>query len=89
MGNIHTPRASSDSPALLQTFELALARVLGLALHVVIVVVFAPRANEERGRQKRGRAGTELLDLGNRVRQRGGVDEDVLVEAMIFQTWLA
>jgi len=54
-------------------------------LHVVIVVVFAPGANEERGREKRRRAGTELLDLGDRVRQRGGVDEDVLVEAMIFQ----
>lgn len=39
--------ASGDPAALLQTLELALAGVLGLALHVVIVVGAAPRTDEK------------------------------------------
>lgn len=78
--NIHTPRASRHPPALLQAFELALAGVLGLALHEVIVVVLAPRADEEGGGQQGGRAGAELLDLGDRVRERSGVDKVLVVE---------
>lgn len=44
---VHAPRASSDPPALLQAFEFALAGVLGLALHEIIIVVLAPGADEE------------------------------------------
>lgn len=80
--NIHAPGASRDPPALLQALKLAPAGVLGLALHIVVIVVFAARADEERGRQQGGRGGSDLLDLGDRVRQRGGVVEDVLVEAV-------
>lgn len=46
---IHTSRASGNSPALLQALEFALAGVVGLALHEVIVVVLAARAYEEGG----------------------------------------
>lgn len=46
---LHTSRASGDPPALLQALELALAGVVGLALHEVIVVVLAARAYEEGG----------------------------------------
>lgn len=79
--DIHTPRASGDPPALLQALKLALSGVLSLALHIVVVVIFAPGADEKRSRHQRGRSGTKLFDLGNRVGQRGGVDEDMLVEA--------
>lgn len=44
---VHASRASGDPPALLQALELALAGVLGLALHEIIVVVLAPGADEE------------------------------------------
>jgi hypothetical protein len=81
--NVHTPGAAGHPAALLQALELAPARVLGLALHVVVIVVLASRADKERGRQKGGRAGTNLLDLGDRVWQRGGVVENLLVEAVI------
>lgn len=68
MDHIHTPSASGDPPPLLQTFELALAGVLCFALHVIVIVVSASCADEERSREKRGRAGADLLDLWNRVR---------------------
>jgi len=45
-GNVHTTRASRDPPTLRQTLELALARVLRLALHKVVIVVLAPCADE-------------------------------------------
>lgn len=78
--NIHalgTPRYPS---ALFHAVELAPAIGLGLALHIVIVVVAAAGADEERGREKGRRAGTNLLDLGDRVREGGGVVMELLVE---------
>lgn len=73
--------AARDPPSLLQTLELALARVFVLALHVVIVVVLAPSADKERRRQQRGRAGADFFDFRDRIRQRGCVVEDFLIEA--------
>ena len=58
-----------------------MAGLLRLALHVVIVVVAASSADEERRREKRSRAGTNLLDGGNVLRERRGVDEDLLLES--------
>lgn len=78
------PGAAGDAAALLQALKLALARVLRLALHVVIVVVAAAGADEEGGREEGGRRRAELLDLGDRVRKGGGVDEDLLVEAILI-----
>lgn len=49
-GHIHTPGASGDPAALLHALKLAPARILGLALHVVVIVVLAPGADEEGGR---------------------------------------
>lgn len=63
----HAPRTSCHPPALLQTLDFALARVLGLALHEIIVIVLAPRANEEGRGHQRSRACAQLLDLGNRI----------------------
>lgn len=80
--NIHAPRASGDSPSLFQTLELALAGILVLALHVVIVVVTASRTDEEGGREQGCRAGAEFLDLGDGVGQGGSVVEDLLVETI-------
>ena len=78
--NVHAGRAPRHPPPLLQALDLAAAAGLRLALHVVIVVVAAPRADEEGGGEERGRGRADLLDRGDRVRERGGVDEDVLVE---------
>ena len=81
--NVHAPCTSRHSPPLLEALELALAGVFGFALHVVIVVVTAAGADEEGGRQERGRAGTKLLDLGDGVRERGSVVEDLLIEPVV------
>lgn len=77
---VHASRTPGHPPALLQALELALAGVLGLAFHKVIVVVLAPGADKERSRKKRSRSGAELLDLGDRVGQGRGVNELLSVE---------
>lgn len=47
--NVHTLGAAGYPSSLRQAVQLSLARVLGLALHVIIVVVAASCADEERG----------------------------------------
>jgi hypothetical protein len=83
--HIHTRGASRHSSALLQAFRLALARVLRLALHVVIVVRLASGTDEEGCGHERGGGGANLLDLRDRVRKRSGVVELLLVEAVRIQ----
>jgi hypothetical protein len=78
---VHAPRASGNPPALLQALELASARILRLALHKVVIVVLAARADEVGSRKKGGRRRADLLDLGDRVGEGGGVVEHLLVEA--------
>jgi hypothetical protein len=78
---IHARCASCDLATLLHALQLAAAVGLRFAHHVVIVVGLASCANEERGAEKRSRAGSEFLDLGDVIRQRGGVDEDLLRES--------
>ena len=78
--HIHALGASRHPPALLHAVELAPAIGVGLALHVVVIVVAAPGTDEEGGREKRSRAGTDLLDLRDRVRKGGGVVVEMLVE---------
>lgn len=73
-GRLHAGGASGNLPALLHAVQLAGAVGLGLAEHVVVIVGLASRADEEGGGQKRGGAGADLLDLGDVVGQRGGVD---------------
>ena len=80
INHIHTSGAPCHPSAFLQTLKLALPRVLGLALHVVIVVVAAPRSDEEGSGHQRRRAGAELLDLRDRLRERSRIVEVVLVE---------
>jgi hypothetical protein len=80
--HVHALGTPRHPPALLQAVELAPAVGVGLALHVVIVVVAAPGADEEGSGEKRRRAGTDLLDLGDRIRERGGVVVELLGEAM-------
>lgn len=78
---IHTGGASCDLATLLHAVDLALSIGIGLAHHVVVIVRLASCADEERGREQGSRTGADFLDLGNVVRERGGVDEDVLVES--------
>jgi len=80
-GYVHAARASGGPPTLLEALEFALAGVLCLALHVVVIVVAASRPDEVRRRKKGSRASTELFDLGDRIGKRGGVVENLLVEA--------
>jgi hypothetical protein len=77
---IHASGTPGNLAALLHALQLSPAVRLGLAHHVIIVVGLAPRANEERSAEQGRRTGSELLDLGDVVGQRGGVDEGLLVE---------
>lgn len=89
--DVHSLGAAGDPSTLLHAVELAVAGVLGLALHVVIVVVAASCADEKGRRQQRRRAGADLLDGRDAVRERRGVDEDALGEpavAMRVSVWL-
>jgi hypothetical protein len=72
---------SCDLPTLLHTLQLTPAVGLRLAHHVVIIVVFAASANEEGRAEERRRGSSEFLDLGDVLRQRSGVNEELLVES--------
>jgi hypothetical protein len=80
-GNSQTACASSNSSTLLQAVHLSLSCALGLALHEIIVVRLASCANEEAGGEEGRRRSTKLSDGGDRVGERGGIDEGRLVEA--------
>lgn len=77
---VHAGCASCDLATLPQAVQLSPTVRLGLALHVVIVVRLAAGSNEEACAHKRCRRGSNFLDLGNGVRERSGVHEDLLVE---------
>jgi len=74
-------RAPGDPAALLEALELALARVLLLALHEVVVVRPAAGADEEGRRHERRRGGANLLDRRDRVRQGSQIHEVLLIES--------
>lgn len=76
----HTTRTPGHFPALLQAVEPGSAARIGLALHEVIVVIPAPRADEEGGGQKRSRTGAEFLDFGDRVGQGRRVGYGLVTE---------
>lgn len=78
---VHAGCASCDLATLPQAVQLSPTVRLGLALHVVIVVRLAAGSNEEACAHKRCRRGSNFLDLGNGVRERSGVHEDLLVES--------
>ena len=77
---VHAGCASCDLATLPQAVQLSPTVRLGLALHVVIVVRLAAGSNEETCAQKRRGRSSNFLDLGNGVRERSGVHEDLLVE---------
>jgi hypothetical protein len=77
---VHAGCASCDLATLPQAVQLSPSVRLGLALHIVIVVGLAAGSNEEARAHKRCRGSSDFLDLGNRVRERSGVHEDLLVE---------
>jgi len=83
---VHAGCASCDLATLPQAVQLSPSVRLGLALHVVIVVGLAAGSNEEARAHERRRRSSNLLDLGNGVRERSGVHEDLLVEP--GQNWL-
>lgn len=66
--NIHALGTASNPSSLLHALKFSSARVLRLALHVIIVVVAASGADEEGSRQKRCRARANFLDLRDIVR---------------------
>ena len=78
---VHAGCASCDLATLPQAVQLSPTVRLGLALHVVIVVRLAAGSNEEACAHKRCGRSANFLDLGNGVRERSGVHEDLLVES--------
>ena len=81
--NVHTRRAPRHLATLAHAVELARAVRQRLAVHVVVAVRAAARADEVGGAQQRRRRRAQLGHGGDVRRQRGGVDEDVLVEAAV------
>lgn len=77
----HARGTARHLPPFPQAVGLARAVGRGLALHEVVIVGFAAGADEEGGAEQRGGGGSDLLDLGDRVGEGRGVDEDLLVEA--------
>ena len=71
----HAGRAPRHLAPLAQASVLARAVRLLLALHEVVIVRPAPRADEVGRAQQRCRGRAQLVDLGDAGRQRRGVDE--------------
>lgn len=84
----HAGRTSRNSPPLLQALKFASALRLILAQHVVLIEWLAAVANKEGSGKQRSGCGAHLIDLGDRVWEGGGVDEDGLVEPG-GEVWLA
>ena len=78
---LHARRTPGNLATLLHAFELSPAVGLSLAHHVIIVVGLASCTDKEGSAEKGRGTGSELLDLGDIVRQRGSVDEGLLVES--------
>lgn len=80
--NIHARRTPRDLPALPHAIQLSPAVRLSFALHVVIVVVLAPRTDEEAGAEQGSRRCADFLDLGDGVGEGSRVHKDLLVESV-------
>lgn len=81
MSPVHAGGASRNLAALLHAVQLTAAVGLGLAHHVVVIVGLAAGADEKGGTEEGRRAGSQLLDLGDVVGERGGVVEGLLRES--------
>lgn len=80
IANVHARGATSDLATLLHALKLSPAVRLSLAHHVVVIVSLASCADKERSAQKGSGGGAELLDLGDVIGQRSGVDEGLRLE---------
>jgi len=80
---VHAGGTSSDLPPFLHAFQFTPAVRLGLAHHVIIIVGLASCPNEEGGTEERRRACSNLLDLRDVIRKRGGINEGLLVESAL------
>ena len=81
MDDSHTSSTSRDSPPLLHAFQLPLTKRLGFTLHIIITIVFAAGADEERGGEERSGGSADFLDWGDGVWEGCCVVEDLLVHA--------
>lgn len=78
--SVHAGGASGHLAALLHALELSAAVCLSLAHHIIVIVGLASRTNKVGRAQKRGGTGTQLGHLGDVIRERGGIDESLLIE---------
>ena len=77
----HARRAARHLAPFLEALGLAFAVGERLAVHVVVIVGFAAGPDEEGGAEEGSGGGADFVDFGDGVRERGGVDEDLLVES--------
>lgn len=83
--HLHALRTSCNPPSLLQTVQLPPSRIVGLALHEIIVIRLASRPNKETSRQQRRRTATDLLDRWDVFWEGGGIDKSSLIESIPHQ----
>jgi len=78
----HARGAACDLTALAHAFDFAFPRGIGLAPHEVVIVCFAAGTDEERGTEEWSGGAANFGDAGDGRGKRGGVDQDLLVEAI-------
>jgi len=76
----HARSTTCDLPSLLQAIQLTPAIRLGFALHEVVIVRLAACTDKEGSAHEGGGAGADLWDFWDVIGERGGVDEDMLIE---------
>lgn len=83
--NSHTSRTSRNLASFLHAIEFPTAMCVSLAFHVIIIEFSTPCPDEIRGAHQWRRRAANFADFGNVVRERGWVDQDMLIESAIYQ----
>lgn len=80
----HTSRTSRNLSSFPHAFEFPAAIRFGLAFHVIIIIIFATRADKICSAHQWRRRRADFSDFGDMVWQWGGVDEECLIESAII-----
>ena len=81
---LHTSSTPRNLPPFPHAIYFPFAMRLGLAFHIVIVKSGASCANEERCTEQRSWRSTDFCYFGDGIGEWGGIDENGLVEAVLW-----